>query len=197
MIRGRALPGPQPWIIAMTAEALSGDEARCHAAGMDDYVAKPVQLPALAAAIQRGLRARSAGAPDPGGAPPAAPDELEERLAALATDLGADFVDIMILDFLDEAPRHRASLVDARRRDDAADLKRCAHTLQGEASNLGVRALVAACLAVQRAADGELAAPTAALLEALAAGERLLASRRARADPDAAPQPTIESTPGA
>ncbi len=58
-IRGRPLPGSQPWIIAMTAEALSGDEARCRDAGMDDYVAKPVQLSGLRAALERGLRARA------------------------------------------------------------------------------------------------------------------------------------------
>jgi len=48
----------QPWIVAMTAEALSGDETRCRAAGMDDYLTKPVQAQALAAALQRGLAAR-------------------------------------------------------------------------------------------------------------------------------------------
>ncbi len=55
-IRRLAL-GRQPWIVAMTAEALSGDEVRCRAAGMDDYVTKPVHARALAAALRRGLGA--------------------------------------------------------------------------------------------------------------------------------------------
>ncbi|HFE45141.1 MAG TPA: response regulator, partial [Nannocystis exedens] len=54
-IRKLSLTGPQPWIIAMTAEALSGDAGRCRAAGMDDYLSKPVHLEALRTVIRRGL----------------------------------------------------------------------------------------------------------------------------------------------
>jgi len=43
-------------IIAMTANAMKGDRERCLQAGMDDYVAKPVQLAALREAIERALR---------------------------------------------------------------------------------------------------------------------------------------------
>lgn len=47
------LTGDHLPIIALTAHALKGDEERCRAAGMDDYVAKPVRFPNLLAAIQR------------------------------------------------------------------------------------------------------------------------------------------------
>lgn len=49
----RTLGVVQPWIIALTANALSGDRERCIDAGMDDYVAKPVSLDALADALGR------------------------------------------------------------------------------------------------------------------------------------------------
>jgi len=177
-IRRGPLPGPQPWIVAMTAEALSGDEARCRAAGMDDYVSKPVHMAALAAALRRGLLARHALPPTP--TEPASMDfgGLAASLTALARELGDDFVDTLVREFLRGVPQHRAALLAARARRDLPALKRLAHTLQGESGNLGILRLSRACATLQRAAGAgvELEAPSAAVLDALTTAERSLAA---------------------
>jgi CheY-like chemotaxis protein len=43
----------RPSIIAMTADAMQGDREMCLAAGMDDYVAKPIRVPELMEALQK------------------------------------------------------------------------------------------------------------------------------------------------
>ena len=54
--------GDAPWIVAMTAEAMQGDREGFLAAGMNDYVAKPIRTQELVAAISRDAAPDTAGA---------------------------------------------------------------------------------------------------------------------------------------
>jgi CheY-like chemotaxis protein len=57
-IRRREAAGPRTPIIAMTAGAIEGDRERCLEAGMDDYVSKPIDREAVAAALNRWVPVR-------------------------------------------------------------------------------------------------------------------------------------------
>jgi CheY-like chemotaxis protein len=46
-------PTERPRIVAMTANAMQGDREQCLAAGMDDYVTKPIRVEALVEALQK------------------------------------------------------------------------------------------------------------------------------------------------
>jgi CheY-like chemotaxis protein len=52
-IRTLAPAGSRPWIVALTANAMQGDRELCLAAGMDDYISKPIRQADLAAALER------------------------------------------------------------------------------------------------------------------------------------------------
>ena len=49
-------PERRPYLIAMTANAMKEDRDECLAAGLDDYVSKPVRMPELQAALERGAQ---------------------------------------------------------------------------------------------------------------------------------------------
>ncbi len=85
-----AATGQHTPIIAMTANAMPGDRDRCVAAGMDDYLSKPIQAAALEAVLQRWTPFRGGAAAGP--QPSTAPEEPSEvpTLYGLSAAAGAD-----------------------------------------------------------------------------------------------------------
>jgi two-component system sensor histidine kinase/response regulator len=164
--RGRLLP-----ILAVTANAMQGDEQRCLDAGMNGFVAKPFSLGTLQAALARWLPgagpaaaiaapiggpvaepAADDGAADTGPAPLERPvlnpaalaalRELDDHEQGLLAELAAGFVEM--------AGPQLEAIAAALAAGDAAALARGAHAMKSGAANLGAEALSACYRELER-----------------------------------------------
>ena len=177
--------GPQPArhtpVIALTAEALQGERDRCLAAGMDDYLSKPLRPPQLAAALRRWLppaliekeRGPVNDAPaTTAAAPPAAEPTFDPQAFAELGDLGGgdpEFAAETVALYLQITP---GALTDARAalaRGDWKTVHRTFHSLKTSCAMVGGRRLVAMCRDAELATiDGDLSRGTE-LLDAVVA----------------------------
>jgi PAS domain S-box-containing protein len=167
----RQLPGAagRVPIVAMTANAMQGDRERCLAAGMNDYLAKPVR----AEELRRVLGQWSGeAAPTPGGLPtrsapvppevPATPVDLAvlEGFRELQEPGGPDVVTEFIDLFLEDLPGRLSAIREAATRGDTEQARAAAHALKSSAAYVGALHLSRMCSELEAAAkarDLELA----------------------------------------
>jgi two-component system, sensor histidine kinase and response regulator len=140
---GRRVP-----IVALTAHAMKGDAERCLAAGMDAYLAKPLQPSELVATIAR--------------LTPGATLDKVRLLERVGGDRRA-LAGIARI-FLADAPRRLADIRRAVATADARALRAAAHTLKGAAANFAAAGVTDAALELQQIGDtGEMSEAKAAL----------------------------------
>ncbi len=168
IIRATEQGGRHTPIIAMTANALEGDRERCLAAGMDDYLTKPVKLDALGARLAQWIVPPTAAVVEDTMGNFSYPDEEEAidpqllaNLQELQDDDDDDLVKTVIALFLDDAPHRLDALRVGATQGSASAVEREAHALRGSCANVGAQGMVRLCKALEtRARVGDLTGAT-------------------------------------
>jgi CheY-like chemotaxis protein len=153
-------------VIAVTANALGGDQDRFLAMGFDDYLSKPFRQSQLLAMLTKRLSLHSAAAADesplPGGASPAAEvwpvaDAADavldasalERLRELDPKGENQLLSRVLKAFESSAARLLPQLQDARRSQDHNGIRHVAHTLKSSSASIGAIKLSQLCAEIE------------------------------------------------
>jgi two-component system sensor histidine kinase/response regulator len=162
-------------VIAVTATAMAADRERCLAVGMDDYLAKPINLTSLAAVLARWVPRQSGPGIAAGPAQPAADTngaatasaldaQVVARLERLGEAAGEDLMGELSTLFLADADIRLLAMRVAFAGDDGAAIVGSAHALTGASANVGATALAGLCATLEAdCAAGNLAAGQARL----------------------------------
>jgi len=137
-------------IIAMTANAMESDRESCMAAGMDDYLSKPIKAHELQQLLQHYSVPRTHLAhsrPAPLGTNPEALKSSDFDYASALAQADQEVVQIIAKAFVDQWPADRQKMLDGLAHDDLKSVLHTAHALKGTLSLFGA---VPACLLAAR-----------------------------------------------
>ncbi|MEW5734531.1 MAG: response regulator [Thermodesulfobacteriota bacterium] len=150
---------PRVPIIAMTAHAMKGDREKCLEAGMDDYIAKPIDPAKLIAVVEKWTRDKAA-VPAPVTAPAPQKAQAQEKVfdqkAFMERIMGdKDLASEIVQEFMRTVPEQIEVLREKLEEGDLPALRRMAHTIKGAAANLGAGGVRSKSFELEHLADGE------------------------------------------
>jgi CheY-like chemotaxis protein len=160
-IRRAEGPGTRIPIIAVTASAMKSDERRCLAAGMDDFLPKPLNMKSLGALLDHWVPDESdpTDAARPNEPLPAALPVLNAEVVGELTRLGEatneDVMGQVAALFLTDSDSRVVELRQAVADDDAAALLQSAHTLRGASAMLGATELARLCATLEMSGSAD------------------------------------------
>jgi HPt (histidine-containing phosphotransfer) domain-containing protein len=127
-------------IVAMTANAMKGDMERCLEAGMDDYVAKPVDTSKLVSVLSRWLSqgepGSSGGHADNGVSEKGSDDVFDQNDLLVRMMNDASLAKVVVEAFIEDMPLKFKAIEEALAKSDIAAVTRLAHTMKGAAANV-------------------------------------------------------------
>jgi PAS domain S-box-containing protein len=155
--------GPRLPIVALTARAVTGDREMFLAAGMNDYVTKPVSLETLCRAVSRTLAVSTVRAPGEYGSPE---KKLLPDFDKTALSLGITRDDYVMLsgEFLRSFEKHCAELEAAVEKNALHSVELISHRMKGSAMNFRFPDLAALCAAMELSAKERQAADYSAMV---------------------------------
>ena len=163
-VRNREIP-----IIAMTAHAMQGDKDVCLQAGMNDYVAKPVNPVAIVEVLKRWLDYGEAAEPATTDPKLESDDNTDSKKIFNKKEFmdrmmdGEDLAGLIVNEFMKNAPQLISRITEQLKNDNPAEAGHSAHALKGSAANVSAVRLVEIAFQMEQAGK----AGDTALLEKL------------------------------